>query len=133
MYVGSREGVKRRQRIRLFKYNVGDLVRIRLAKKTFERSFTQKFTDNIYKTRGRIYRENVPVYFLMDLEEEPIKQSFYEAELQRVQENLDDPSQWEIEKIIRKVGHNQEALVRYRGLGPKFDRWISKSSIDNRK
>jgi transposase InsO family protein len=134
MYVGSGKGAKGRQRIRVFKYNVGDLVRISLAKKTFERSFTQKFTDNIYKIRGRVYRENVPVYFLMDIEEEPIKPSFYEAELQRVQKNLDDPSQWEIEKIIRtrKVGHNQEVFVRFRGLGPKFDRWILKSSIGSK-
>lgn len=120
------------QRVRLFKYKVGDLVRTSLAKKTFERSFAKKFTENIYKIRGRVYRENVPVYFLMDLEEEPIKAAFYEPELQRVQKDLSDMSRWEIEKILRtrKIGRNHEVLVRYRGLGPKFDRWISKSSVD---
>ncbi|XP_053372970.1 uncharacterized protein LOC128546459 [Mercenaria mercenaria] len=133
MYVGSKS-VRRRSARLYFKYEVGTLVRVSLAKRTFERSFSQKFTDTLYKIRGRVYRENVPVYFLMDLEEEPIKVAFYEPELQRVRKNLDGMRPWEIETVLktRKVGRNQEVLVRYRGLGPKFDRWIPKSSVNSK-
>jgi hypothetical protein len=52
---------------------MGDLVRISLAKRTFERSYGEKFTSQIFKIRGRIYRENIPVYFLVDIEDEPEK------------------------------------------------------------
>lgn len=133
MYVAKAGGEK--QRNRMFKYQEGDLVRVSLARRTFERSYIQKFTSQIYKIRGRVYRENVPVYLLMDLEEEPIKTAFYEPELQRVRKNLEDASDWEIEKILkrRKSGKAQEVLVRYRGLGPKFDRWLSRASLNRKK
>jgi transposase InsO family protein len=135
MYAGSADPRPdvRVPRARSFKYNEGDLVRISLAKRTFERSYSQKFTEQIFKIRGRYLRENVPVYLLMDLEEEPIESTFYEPELQRVQKNLNDTLEWEIERVLkrRNVGSRQEVLVRYRGLGPKFDRWIPRSSVGN--
>ncbi|XP_060580107.1 uncharacterized protein LOC132736913 [Ruditapes philippinarum] len=123
------------QRTQLYKYQIGDLVRISLAKRTFERSYGEKFTSQIFKIRGRIYRENIPVYFLVDLEEEPIRTAFYEPELQRVRKSLDDMSDWEIERILktRKSGNVHEVLVRYRGLGPKFDRWLPKASLGQKK
>lgn len=137
MYVENASSTRGgRRKIRLFKYSVGDLVRIILAKRTFERSYNQKFTSQIYRVRGRVYRDNLPVYYLMDLEEKPIESTFYEAELQRVRKNLDNIQEWEIEKILKrkKSGKRQLVLVRYRGLGPSFDRWILKSSVSsNRK
>ncbi|XP_060557437.1 uncharacterized protein LOC132717880 [Ruditapes philippinarum] len=138
MYVENASSSKsgERRKVRLFKYSVGDLVRVSLAKRTFERSYNQKFTSQIYRIRGRVYRDNLPVYYLMDLEEKPIESTYYEAELQRVRKNLDNIQEWEIEKILKtkKSGKGQLVLVRYRGLGPSFDRWILKSSISsNRK
>ncbi|XP_060555221.1 uncharacterized protein LOC132716081 [Ruditapes philippinarum] len=126
----------RRRKVRLFKYKVGDLIRISLAKRTFERSYTQKFTSQIYRIRGRVYRDNLPVYYLMDLEEKPIDSTFYEPELQRVRKNLENLNEWEIEKVLRtkKSGKGHLVQVRYRGLGPAFDRWLPKSSVKtNRK
>ena len=48
---------------RKFKYKVGDLVRVSLLKKTFERAFTQKFSEQIYRIAGRLRRENMPIYY----------------------------------------------------------------------
>ncbi|XP_053385652.1 uncharacterized protein LOC123560105 [Mercenaria mercenaria] len=127
----KKEGKNRTSGVpRSFKYNIGDSVRISLAKRTFERSYSQKFTDEVFLIRGRVLRDNIPIYFLMDIEQEPIRGTFYETDIQRVQKNLQDPRDWEIDKILRrrKVGKRQEVLVRFRGLGPKFDRWIPRSA-----
>jgi hypothetical protein len=75
-------------RPRSFKYSVGDLVRVSLAKKTFERAYSQKFTDELFLIRGMNMRENLPVYFLMDIEQEPIKGTFYATEIQRVKKAI---------------------------------------------
>jgi hypothetical protein len=58
---------KRYSRPRSFKYSVGDLVRISLAKRTFERAYNQKFTGELFLIGGRNMRENLPVYFLIIL------------------------------------------------------------------
>jgi hypothetical protein len=118
-----------------FTYKVGDIVRVSIRRQTFERAYTQKFTNEIFRIKGRVLRENIPVYYLEDMNSEAIPTAFYESEIQRVQKDFDDIKNWDIEKILRqrKVGKLQEIFVRYRGVGPQFDRWVSKSELNRKK
>ena len=62
---------------------------------------------------------------LEDLNEERIKGSFYEAELQKIKHEL-----FRIEKVLRKDKKNGMALVKWRGYSSKYNSWVPISSLE---
>ena len=70
---------------------------------------------------------NPVTYLIKDLNNVPIKGSFYKQELQKTtgQEIFRNS------KVIRKKG--QKAFVSWEGYGPEFNSWIPISSIKNLK
>jgi hypothetical protein len=64
------------------KFEVGDRVRITKKKKFFEKSYTPKWTTEIFVVDKVIYTNPV-TYKIKDLEGEEIIGSFYEKELQK--------------------------------------------------
>ena len=71
----------------------------------------------------------MPIYKLVDWYEEPVKGSFYQAELQRVQVYDDDLFQIENVLKYRGKGKNRQALVHWLGWPKKFDSWINVSQL----
>lgn len=67
------------------KFNVGDLVRISMAKRTFEKGYTPKWSKEIFMIIGVRNTYPVPTYNLIDVNGEKIKGSFYDEELQLTQ------------------------------------------------
>ena len=65
------------------KFKKGDLVRISKLRGVFDKKYEQSFTDEVFTVTRSIPRAP-PVYTLQDYDSEPIKGSFYEAELQKV-------------------------------------------------
>lgn len=61
-------------------YNVGDRVRIYKYKTTFEKGYKPNWTKEIFRINN-INKTNPITYTLVDLDDEPILGSFYEAEL----------------------------------------------------
>jgi transposase InsO family protein len=112
-----------------YKFKVGQLVRISHSRRTFERSFDQKFTEEIFKVTHRLRKDNIPLYLLKDFNGESVKGSFYTSELQAVSKSRDD--HFKIESIIkhRGKGQNHQVLVRWRGYPSTFDSWLPYSSI----
>ena len=112
-----------------FKLKRGDLVRVSYNRRTFERSFYQRFSEEVFRVHQRILRDNIPVYLLADLKGGVISGYFYGPELQRVSQ-VDDKL-FKVEKILkyRGKGKTREALVRWLGYGPEFDQWIPYSDI----
>ena len=104
------------------KFAIGDHVRVANERKTFQRGFQPGWTKEIFIVYRR---ENTHpyVYRLQDQNGEKILGTFYEQELQKVQ----DTGVYRIEKIIKKQG--KRALVRWAGYGPQFDSWLPLSSI----
>ena len=115
------------------KFNLkrGDLVRVSYNRHAFERSFHQRFSEEVFQIRQRIIRDNIPVYLLADLRGEIIKGFFYGPELQRVSHDAD--KSFKIEKILKRrgKGKHREVLVRWVGYGPAFDKWIPYSSVES--
>ena len=106
------------KRVSIFKFKLGDLVRISALKRTFEREYDEKFTRELFVITGRKMTQGIPVYTLKDYEGEEIVGSFYEKEL--VKAFISDV--YKIEKVIRKK--KNEALVRWLGWPSKYDTWI---------
>ena len=63
------------------------------------------------------------MYYLRDLNGKHISGSFYELELQRVQER----TEYRVEKLLRTCttrGGLKEYLVKWKGLDKSFNSWV---------
>lgn len=109
----------------------GQLVRISYSKSPFERSYQEKFTEEVFVVTARFLQDSIPVYKLSDLQSTPVEGFFYGPELQRTHKSRDQL--WVIDRVLKTVGKgkNQKVLVRWKGYGPSFDSYVLKSSIKN--
>ena len=75
-------------------FSVGDKVRINKKKKTFEKGYTTRWTEEIF-TIVEVKRTSPVTYSIADLNGEEITGTFYEPELQKTNQEL-----FRIEKVI---------------------------------
>lgn len=125
----KKEKRSKRERTK-YRYKIGSLVRISHAKHIFERSYGQKWTDEVFKVIRRFKSQNINLYKLSDINgDEIIKGNFYESELQRV--DKDSNSLWIVEKIIKKKKINgvPHSLVKFQGWGSKYNQYIPTKDI----
>ena len=94
------------------KFSVGDKVRISKKKMTFEKGYTTRWTEEIFKIT-KILNTNPITYKVTDLNGEEIKGTFYEPELQKT-----NPKVYRIEKVIKKG--KKESFVKWRGYNDNF-------------
>ena len=123
----GKDFVKRSTRVR-FKFKVGDKVRISKKKGTFEKGYLPNWTEEVFSIAQRL-RRIPPVYRLTEYDGTMLDGTFYERELQRVQQSEADL--FRIEKILkdRGKGKNEQYLVRWSGWPSKYDQWIPASSL----
>ena len=103
------------------KFSVGDEVRISKKKKTFEKGYTARWTEEIF-TIKEIRNTNPITYKLEDLQGEEIKGTFYEPELQKTQQQI-----YRIEKVIEKK--KGKSLVKWKGYSKKFNSWVDNEDL----
>ena len=119
--------MKRSIRVR-FKFKVGDKVRISKKKGTFEKGYLPNWTEEVFSIAQRL-RRIPPVYRLREYDGTMLDRTFYERELQRVQQSEADL--FRIEKILKThgKGKDEQYLVRWSGWPSKYDQWIPASSL----
>ena len=100
------------------KFKVGDKVRITVKKKSFEKGFTPKWTEEVFVVDKVIFTKPV-TYKLKDLMEEEVDGSFYEQELQKTEQ-----TNFRIEDVIDRNERTGEVLVKWSGYPEKFNEWI---------
>ena len=112
-----------------FKFKIGQTVRVSHIRSVFDREYSQKWSGEIFKVIARYRREGLPVYKLVDWEDETIHGTFYEHELQAIV--VDQSMKYRIEKIIRKRTRNKkkEVLVRWLHWPKKYDSWIPEADV----
>ncbi len=128
----TKKGKKRRSKRRgrkKYKYDIGQTVRISHVRSVFDREYSQKWTGELFKIDERFRREGIPVYKIKDWSGEDVSGSFYESELQDV--NVDDDTEYHIEKVLKKRGRGdrREALVRWLHWPEKYDSWIPEKDV----
>ncbi|KAK3090323.1 hypothetical protein FSP39_010944 [Pinctada imbricata] len=99
---------------RPFKFKVGDKVRISSLSSIFDREYNQKWSGEIFVIHRRFLRNDIPIYILRDYNDEIIKGTFYQPELQKVDVRIDDT--FKIEKIIKTRGTG--------GIKQSFVKWM---------
>lgn len=110
-----------------FAFKVGDKVRLSKNKGMFEKGYLSNYTREIFEIYYRAARP-LNIYKVKDANGEKVKGSFYEHQLQRVNE----PDVYKVEKILRwrKLRNGKkQAYVRWLGYGPNFDQWVDESEI----
>jgi len=114
---------------KLFKFKVGDQVRMSHLRYTFQRDYQEKWTEEIFIVNRRYYRDGFPIYQLKDYADDPIEGSFYENELQQVFKT--DDNIWKVEKVLkrRKRKGQKEVFVKWMGYPKKFNSWIPETDL----
>ena len=104
-------------------FSVGDKVRLSKKKKTFEKGYTTRWTDEIF-TIVEVKRTSPVTYKIADLNGEEITGTFYEPELQKTSQEL-----FRIEKVIKKG--KMKYLVKCKGYSDDFNFWVDNKDIVN--
>ena len=91
-------------------FSGGDRVRISKKKKTFEKGYTTRWTEEIF-TIVEVKRTSPMTYRIADLNGEEITGTFYEPELQKTSQEL-----FRIEKVIKRG--KTKSLVKWKGYIP---------------
>ena len=107
------------------KFKLGDYVRIVKKKGTFEHGFTPRWTEEVFQISSSLDTDPV-TYKIIDFNNEEIKGSFYEQELQKTSQET-----YRIEKVLRRRGKgpNKELFVKWKGYGPEFNSWIPAKDV----
>jgi len=119
------------KRKRLFRFKIGQLVRISHQRRAFIRAYNEQWSYEVFKIKRRFQMQGISMYKLVDLLESEIKGNFYQAELQAVDKSED--TLWEVEKIIRKRRRNNrtEVLVKWTGYSDRFNSWVDEADVKN--
>ena len=104
-------------------FSVGDQVRISKKKKTFEKGYTTRWTEEIF-TIVEVKHTKPPTYKIADLNGEEIKGSFYEPELQKTSQEI-----FRIEKVIKRG--KKKSLVKWKGYSDDFNSWVDNKELVN--
>jgi hypothetical protein len=107
-------------------FEVGDIVKIPIYLSAFTKEMTGKWTRELFKISK--INNTVPVtYNIADLNNEPIKGTFYAEELQKIDKSvLDEP--FKIEKVLKTS--KGKSLVKYLGYPDSFNQWISTKDLN---
>ena len=110
------------------KFKVGDRVRISKKKKTFEKSFTANWSEELFIIT-EVKNTKPPTYTIEDLNGKAIQGTFYEQELQKSKQ-----STYRIEKVLkRRKGKSgqKEVYVKWKGYDSSFNSWIPLSDVNH--
>ncbi|CAC5426300.1 unnamed protein product [Mytilus coruscus] len=120
-----------------YHFKINDLVRIASKNSTFERSYDEHFTREIFKVRKCFRMQGIPMYRLKSFLDAAgaagfIRGNFYENEMQKVHKNED--SLWYIEKKIRKRKRKgiTEWLVKLEGWPKEYNQWVAEQDITDK-
>lgn len=109
---------------------VGDTVRVSGDKHPFLKGYKGNWTEEVFTVTD--FKKSAPyyVYRIQDFNGEPIKGTFYNYQLQKIQTPAKDDL-WQIEKVLkkRKRGKKIEHLVKWFGYSDKFNSWVPDEDI----
>lgn len=120
---------KQRKKNTLYKYKIGQLVRISHQRRPFQRAYNEQWSYEVFKIQRRFQMQGIPMYKIFDLLEDPITGNFYQSELQPVDKSED--VLWEIESIKKKRKRNNriQYFVKWFGYSDRFNSWVDESEL----
>ena len=103
------------------KFKAGDHVSISKYKNIFAKAYTPNWSEEDFVIKK--FKNTVPWTYVIDgLNSEEITGTFYEKELQKI-----DQQEFRIEKVIKKKG--DKLYVKWKGYHNSFNSWIDKKDL----
>ena len=105
---------------------IGDVVKISLKKKVFDKEYKYNYTKNNFIIT-KINKTNPLTFKVKDLQGNHLKGSFYEEELQEVK------SHYKIKKILykKKIDNQLYYRVKWQGFSSKYNTYVSSKDLQN--
>ena len=103
----------------------GDKVMLSKVRRTFKKGYLPGWTEEIFIV-DRVLNTYVPSYKIKEYDETPVKGTFYEEELQKVDMG-DKDTFFRIEKVLKRK--DGKALVKWKGWPSKYDSWVDAKEI----
>jgi hypothetical protein len=128
----SKEEKRKAKRKVTFVFQVGDLVRMSRTRKTLQREYDDRWTQEVFKIKGRYVRQNIPVYKLQDFDGEELYGTFYQSELQKV--TTHESKLFIVDQILNKRRTRdgvKQVFVSWKGWPNKFNKWVNEDNIHN--
>ena len=124
-----REKYRKCKRKKKANFNIGDTVRISLARTRFNRGYHQNFSTEVWKVSRVLHNLPLPRYIVKDEHGEELDSILNENEL--IAYNPGD--RYMIEKILKKRMRKgtREVLVKWLHLDKKFNEWIPAENLEN--
>ena len=121
--------IPKKQTRKKYKFKINQTVRLSHVRSVFDREYSQKWTGEIFKIGTRFRREGVPVYTILDWDNERVEGTFYEPELQAV--DVDLTMEYHIDKIVKRRVRNKkkEVLVSWLHWPKKYNSWIPEAAV----
>ena len=118
---------RKRRRRRKPTFKAGDKVMLSKVRRTFKKGYLPGWTEEIFIV-DRVINSYVPSYKIKEYDGTPVKGTFYEEELQKVDMG-DKDTFFRIEKVLKRK--DGKALVRWKGWPSKYDSWVdAKETVD---
>ena len=115
---------KKEKKIKKPTLKEGDRVRLNKKFRLFKKGYLPGWTEEVF-----VIRESrvgpVPTYKVEEWDGTPLKGTFYEQDLQKV--NVTDDDIFRIETIVKRKGN--KVLVQWRGWPQKYNSWIEKGQL----
>lgn len=104
---------------------VGERVRLNKKFRTFEKGYLPGWTEEVFVIREVRRGPPVTTYKIQELDDTPLRGTFYKEDLQKVAVSDDDV--FRVDKIVKRKGN--KVLVHWKGWPDKYDSWIEKTAL----
>ena len=132
MYWPKKKYIPKKKRIKIiYKFDIGDKVRLSYTKSKFDRKYTSKWTHEIFTIYKKFIHQGQPIYKVKNWFNEKLEGSFYQPELQKV--NITEDNLYKIDNIIKSKGSgkNKKILVSWLGWPNRYNSWIPESELQD--
>ena len=115
----------------IYKYKVGDLMRVSFIRKAFQREYDERWSREIFVVNDRFVSDDIPQYRQKYYAGEVISGTFYQNQLKKAYEQ----ASYFIEKVLhtRTRAGQKQMLVRWKGWPSKIDSWVNAEDMDDLK
>lgn len=108
------------------KFMKGDFVRIVRKKSILEHGFTQRWTPEIFRIHNIIWKDPIPLYNLVDMENVPVNGKFYGSQLLKIKVSADTP----IRILNERQTRTNKQLEVEMGDGTRM--WLTEKEYNNK-